>query len=58
MQWFQRLSHLNGLNARVDINCEQPDRCMDGRTDVLMDRKRTPVSHPAGAGATKKSMLM
>ena len=46
------------LNARVDINCEQPDRCMDGRTDVLMDRKRTPVSHPAGAGATKKSMLM
>ena len=38
------------LNARVDINCGRKD----GRTD-LRTENRTPLSHHAKAGATKKS---
>ena len=42
------------LNARVDVNCGwkdgQMERLMDGQTE-----NRTPISHLAKAGATKKS---
>ena len=33
MQWFMRINHLNGLNARADINC--------GRNDVQTDGWKT-----------------
>ena len=33
MQWFQRISYLNGLNARIHVSCEQTDIWMDGRAN-------------------------
>ena len=46
MHLFKRISHFGmDLNARVDINCGRKD----GRT-----KNRTPISHLAKAGATKR----
>ena len=44
MQLFKRISHLNGLNAKVNVNRGRKD----GRTE-----HRTPLSHLAKAGAAK-----
>ena len=52
MQWFKRISHLNGLNARVDVNCKRKDARTDGRTDGRTENHK-PISHLAEAGATE-----
>ena len=44
MQLFKRTSHLNGLNAKVDVKRGRKN----GRTE-----HRTPISHLAKAGAAK-----
>ena len=36
MQWFKRLSNLNGLNARVDVNCGRKDGRTDGKPDAYI----------------------
>ena len=38
MQWFKRISHLNGLNlnARVDVNCGRKDGLTNGKPDAYI----------------------
>ena len=50
MQWFKRISHLNGLNAWAEVSCGQKD-------GQRMDRNWMPILHLAKASATKSLYL-